>query len=142
VLSGSCTCRLRALAICLENRRIMLVWICKGYEMRICRFRCSSSLLTRLIGRGCVAETWSCLITHRLHRYPRPLLIQTCFRHQQAFQFLHRSSTHSRHQTVQSPHPKTRPFLPVLPYRTADSHLVVEYTAVALTANSSLRSTK
>ena len=26
--------------------------------------------------------------------------------------------THSRHETVRSPHPQTRPFRPVLPYRT------------------------
>jgi len=46
-----------------------------------------------------VHETSSCLITHRpldLHRYPRPLLIQACFRHQRALQLLHQFSTHSQ----------------------------------------------
>src|ERR1700733_12320720 len=62
----------------------------------------------------------SCLILPPLglHRSPRPLLIRTCFRHQQALPFPHQSSTHSRHQTVRSPHPQTRSFLLVLPYRT------------------------
>jgi hypothetical protein len=64
-----------------------------------------SSLLPRSIRRGCAVETSSCLITYRHQNL-------------QALPFRHQSSTHSRHQTVRLPHPKTRLFRPVLPYRT------------------------
>src|ERR1700720_597693 len=73
-----------------------------------------------------IDRTWLCMqlqcqITHRpldLHQYPRLLLIRTCFRHLPALPFCHQSSTHNRPQTVRSPHPQTRSFLLVLPYRT------------------------
>ena len=87
-----------------------------------CRFRYNARLLFVVeIDRTWLCMQLQCQITHRplnLHQYPRLLFIQTCFRHQRALPFPHQSSTHSRHQTGRSPHPKTRPFLPVLPYRT------------------------
>ena len=80
--------------------------------LRQCVGRSSASSSIRSRGRGCAAGTLSCL-----HR-PLDLLIQTCFRHQQALPFCHQSSIHSqRHETVPSPHPKTCPFRRVLPYR-------------------------
>jgi hypothetical protein len=68
-----------------------------------------------------VHETSSCLISHShrpldLHRYPRPLFIQAS--PSTSTPIPPSVFTHSRHQTVRSPHPKMRPFLPVLPYRT------------------------
>ena len=48
-----------------------------------------------------------------LHRYPRPLLIQACFRHLPELLFRPQSSIHSRHETVRSPHPQTRPSTPI-----------------------------
>jgi hypothetical protein len=84
-----------------------------------CRFRYNARLLFIVE----IDRTWLCMQLQcqrplDLHQYPRLLLIQTCFRHQQALQFPHQSSTHNRHQTVCSPHPQTRSFLLVLPYRT------------------------
>jgi hypothetical protein len=62
------------------------------------------------IGRGCAAEMFDHL--------DRPLLIQAWFRHLPALPFSHQPSIHSRHETVRSPHPQTRPSRSVLPYRT------------------------
>jgi hypothetical protein len=59
----------------------------------------------------------SCNCNSLHHRYPR-LLIQACFRHQQALQFRHQSSIRTRHETVPSPHPQPRPSRPALLYRT------------------------
>ena len=65
-----------------------------------------------------IARTWLCSWNLSCLRRPLDLLIQTCFRHQQALPFCHQSSIHSqRHETVPSPHPKTRPFRRVLPYQ-------------------------
>ena len=67
--------------------------------------------------RSDVAVQLQLCITHRpldLHRYPRPLLIQACFRHLPALLFRPQSSIYSRHEIVRSPHPQTRPFRLVL----------------------------
>ena len=58
------------------------------------------------------------------------ILIQTYFCHLPALLFPHQSSIPSRRQTARSPHHQTRPFPPVLPYRTrllAAIHMLLKH---------------
>jgi hypothetical protein len=71
------------------------------------------------------------VVTHRpleFHQlqYPHLLLIQACFCRPPALPSLHQSSIHSRHETVLSPQPQTRPSRPILPIST--KHLATTAT--------------